>query len=69
MGKKRKLPTATCALGEPAACLPNLDWYVGMMTVYFLRLCPGRDTQERYATIQQRHVLPIAHTGGLFVRG
>ena len=46
--------------GHPMAMLPNLDWYVGMMLVYAGRLCQGRETKARYATVRQRHVLPIA---------
>ena len=46
--------------GNPMAMLPNIDWYVGMMLVYSGRLCARRETTERYATIQQRHVMPIA---------
>jgi hypothetical protein len=46
--------------GHPLAMLPNLDWYIGMMLVYGGRLCTPRSAYTHYATIRQRHVLPIA---------
>ena len=44
--------------GHPLAMLPNLDWYTGMMLVYYGRMCTKKS--EHYAVIKQRHVLPIA---------
>ena len=35
-------------------------WYIGMMLVYAGRLCLPRSAYSHYATIRQRHVLPIA---------
>ena len=46
--------------GSPLAMLPNLDWYVGMMMVYAGRLCARSGEHAHYATIKQRHVIPIA---------
>ncbi|KAL1524425.1 hypothetical protein AB1Y20_019320 [Prymnesium parvum] len=43
--------------GEPTAFLPNVDWYVGMMLLYFVRCCGGGT--EMYANAQHRHVIPI----------
>ena len=38
----------------------QLDWYIGMMLVYAGRLCSPRKAYAHYATIKQRHVVPIA---------
>ncbi|KAL3931380.1 MAG: hypothetical protein SGPRY_001146, partial [Prymnesium sp.] len=43
--------------GEPAACLPNLDWYVGMMLLYLVRWCAA--DSSGYASALHRHVIPI----------
>ena len=43
--------------GEPASCLPNLDWYVGMMLVYLVRWWSGGS--ENFSNALHRHVVPI----------
>ena len=46
--------------GHPLAQLPNLDWYLGMSLVYFHRARHCFRPDAAYASVKQRHVVPIA---------